>query len=448
MSQIGPGKPNSSPSKSAAVEPVLDGIPLPIYPTGDGNGDLDVDQMDVVEQSPLPMKQARDPSTRVERNVEVEEQEDQTVAARAERPNKRIKLAPSSTPPTPHLSYPPVKTPSTASVTKVVRHPISVPDDEAEEAEDQLAQSPHARPAPAAYRSPSPARPMRQAILSTAGASWAGQLKGKNPAGSVEAKSTVTEPRRVQQFRQGTIRDAFPEVPHQRDSRSAAVGLEHDQDEVEAVLDSKVEQREAQTQETTREQGDVEDGSSDRDDHLTSLDNNLISPSDPVSRAGDAPLEVEGDRAARDVSIMLNMASMVDEWTRDHHANPEVTASTSSLEPVVEALGGAGLSQELAAAEATLSRIVSKEDFEQMEIIGQFNLGFIIVRRRVYKGKGVADQSALQDDLFIVDQHASDEKYNFETLQQTTTIQSQRLIAYVILVLALEMPLTDQEACL
>jgi len=31
------------------------------------------------------------------------------------------------------------------------------------------------------------------------------------------------------------------------------------------------------------------------------------------------------------------------------------------------------------------------------------------------------------DDLFIVDQHASDEKYNFETLQQTTRIQSQKL---------------------
>ncbi|ETW76829.1 hypothetical protein HETIRDRAFT_442135 [Heterobasidion irregulare TC 32-1] len=31
------------------------------------------------------------------------------------------------------------------------------------------------------------------------------------------------------------------------------------------------------------------------------------------------------------------------------------------------------------------------------------------------------------DDLFIVDQHAADEKYNFETLQQTTRIESQRL---------------------
>jgi DNA mismatch repair protein PMS2 len=32
------------------------------------------------------------------------------------------------------------------------------------------------------------------------------------------------------------------------------------------------------------------------------------------------------------------------------------------------------------------------------------------------------------DDLFIIDQHASDEKYNFETLQQTTVIKAQSLI--------------------
>lgn len=49
-----------------------------------------------------------------------------------------------------------------------------------------------------------------------------------------------------------------------------------------------------------------------------------------------------------------------------------------------------------------------------MEVVGQFNLGFIIAR--------------LKSDLFIVDQHASDEKYNFEMLQKTTTISNQRLV--------------------
>ena len=44
----------------------------------------------------------------------------------------------------------------------------------------------------------------------------------------------------------------------------------------------------------------------------------------------------------------------------------------------------------------------------------KFNLGFIIAQ--------------LGDDLFIVDQHATDEKYNYEMLQANTVIQSQTLI--------------------
>ncbi|KAG8949841.1 hypothetical protein FRC03_000214 [Tulasnella sp. 419] len=83
-------------------------------------------------------------------------------------------------------------------------------------------------------------------------------------------------------------------------------------------------------------------------------------------------------------------------------------------------------------AERELSRVIHKEDFNSMEIIGQFNLGFIVARRRISKVK-VSDRSDSQastewDDLFLIDQHAADEKYNFETLQQTTRIQSQRLL--------------------
>ncbi|KAI8341544.1 hypothetical protein BD560DRAFT_412104 [Blakeslea trispora] len=67
-----------------------------------------------------------------------------------------------------------------------------------------------------------------------------------------------------------------------------------------------------------------------------------------------------------------------------------------------------------------LSRIISKPDFARMQIIGQFNLGFMIT--------SLDDQ-----DLYIIDQHASDEKYNFEALQKTTEIKSQRLIQPPIL---------------
>ncbi|XP_014988737.3 mismatch repair endonuclease PMS2 isoform X2 [Macaca mulatta] len=67
------------------------------------------------------------------------------------------------------------------------------------------------------------------------------------------------------------------------------------------------------------------------------------------------------------------------------------------------------------AAEDELRKEISKTMFAEMEIVGQFNLGFIITK--------------LNEDLFIVDQHATDEKYNFEMLQQHTVLQGQRLIA-------------------
>ncbi|XP_062219496.1 DNA mismatch repair protein PMS1 isoform X2 [Phragmites australis] len=67
-----------------------------------------------------------------------------------------------------------------------------------------------------------------------------------------------------------------------------------------------------------------------------------------------------------------------------------------------------------AAATDELDRLFSKDDFGEMEVVGQFNLGFII-------GK-------LDQDLFIVDQHAADEKYNFETLSQSTTLNIQPLL--------------------
>ncbi|XP_058123674.1 mismatch repair endonuclease PMS2 [Anopheles ziemanni] len=66
------------------------------------------------------------------------------------------------------------------------------------------------------------------------------------------------------------------------------------------------------------------------------------------------------------------------------------------------------------AAENELQTEITKTDFGAMKVIGQFNLGFIVAR--------------LGDDLFIVDQHATDEKYNFEDLQRTTVLQNQRLV--------------------
>ncbi|KAI9303200.1 hypothetical protein BJ944DRAFT_268794 [Cunninghamella echinulata] len=65
-------------------------------------------------------------------------------------------------------------------------------------------------------------------------------------------------------------------------------------------------------------------------------------------------------------------------------------------------------------ATEALNRVINKNDFSKIDVLGQFNNGFII---------GLLDN----DDIFIIDQHAADEKYNFETLQKSTRIKGQQL---------------------
>ncbi|KAJ2504455.1 ATP-binding mismatch repair protein, partial [Coemansia sp. RSA 2049] len=76
--------------------------------------------------------------------------------------------------------------------------------------------------------------------------------------------------------------------------------------------------------------------------------------------------------------------------------------------------GGIENANDPAEASSALSRLIHKSDFSRMQVVGQFNRGFIIAR--------------LDHDLYIIDQHASDEKYNFEVLQQRAVIASQPLI--------------------
>ncbi|PKY01616.1 putative DNA mismatch repair protein [Aspergillus campestris IBT 28561] len=77
-------------------------------------------------------------------------------------------------------------------------------------------------------------------------------------------------------------------------------------------------------------------------------------------------------------------------------------------------------------AEERLSLTVTKDDFANMQIIGQFNLGFILATRPSDPSQPGPSNS--KDELFIIDQHASDEKFNFERLQSETIVQNQRLV--------------------
>ena len=93
-----------------------------------------------------------------------------------------------------------------------------------------------------------------------------------------------------------------------------------------------------------------------------------------------------------------------------------VTAPTRQKTDEVEArLFRAKIAPESnSSAEKELTKNISKDRFKGMEVLGQFNLGFIIAK--------------LDNDLFMINQHTSDEKFNQDPDRgRNTTIKSQRL---------------------
>ncbi|GAA5815875.1 hypothetical protein MFLAVUS_009394 [Mucor flavus] len=114
-------------------------------------------------------------------------------------------------------------------------------------------------------------------------------------------------------------------------------------------------------------------------------------------------------RVSSDMSNMLQLlkeATTVDETPSSVTSVELATLENASIKNTVD--------NEIATE--ALSRVIHKPDFARMKVLGQFNLGFII--------------ASLDDkDLYIIDQHASDEKYNFETLQEVTRIETQKLIS-------------------
>lgn len=116
-----------------------------------------------------------------------------------------------------------------------------------------------------------------------------------------------------------------------------------------------------------------------------------------------------------------------------HEANlcGRITAWESHLlkDAPKNTLAGEGDGLDADDAEERLALKICKSDFAKMRIIGQFNLGFILaVREAATSADDPSSANASDDELFIIDQHASDEKYNFERLQATTVVQSQRLV--------------------
>lgn len=75
------------------------------------------------------------------------------------------------------------------------------------------------------------------------------------------------------------------------------------------------------------------------------------------------------------------------------------------------------------------NRILDRGDFEKMKILGQFNCGFILTSIRQGDDKNL---------VFIIDQHASDERYRLEKLQRELTFNVQTMFIPRRLYLGLE----------
>ncbi|TGZ63843.1 hypothetical protein CRM22_006689 [Opisthorchis felineus] len=122
-------------------------------------------------------------------------------------------------------------------------------------------------------------------------------------------------------------------------------------------------------------------------------------------------------------SVHFSMSDLRAAWsTMDENRTTPITqvASQHPLDDVDlvsngEFSLGSFRSTESDTAESELSTYFDKATFNELQIVGQFNLGFIVARHA--------------QDLFIIDQHASDEKYRFEQLFENYRFTCQPLVA-------------------
>ncbi|KAK8159333.1 DNA mismatch repair protein-like protein pms1 [Phyllosticta citrichinensis] len=163
-----------------------------------------------------------------------------------------------------------------------------------------------------------------------------------------------------------------------------------------------------------------------------------------IAKAEEAAAKPSKDNIKRATSILKGRTSKQSTLqlvqTLDLSVDKIGRLASSLAQRLKECQEADGKAVEVANAEQSpeerLSLTVTKADFSRMRIIGQFNLGFILaVRPATFTdGSPAATPTApgasasTSDDLFIIDQHASDEKINFERLSATYILTPQRLV--------------------
>ncbi|KAI0506214.1 hypothetical protein F5B22DRAFT_470830 [Xylaria bambusicola] len=213
-------------------------------------------------------------------------------------------------------------------------------------------------------------------------------------------------------------RDDQHSSSHQQDQEKDANLDEGSEDEATSPTGrSDLDYRDGESEEAEKE---IEDGESNKD---TQGVEETIS----VESQKRTQIFVKGGTKKKDATCQLQQTLRVDaELIRNARALQQGNAARTFSAP-----GKMLETDRLDAddAEEKLSLTISKSDFEKMKIIGQFNLGFILASRPAEDNSSDTPSSGGRDDeLFIIDQHATDEKYNFERLQASTVVQSQRLV--------------------
>ena len=249
----------------------------------------------------------------------------------------------------------------------------------------------------------------------------------------------------VQHFSQSLRQFAAPETQASEDpgiDRVEGCGSQ-DEDRIDADLEISEPESEDRGERAGRERTRSRNDESDEDyvDEEEKKAEEETRVTKLIQAAEESAARVSNDAAKRANKVLKN-ASSKDSTTslrlrvevpvqqllqQINHFHPEATIN-SNVEPTVKEDQDATDTT----AEQRLSLTVSKGDFAGMHIVGQFNLGFILAVRERSNDEDHpgAPQS---DELFIIDQHASDEKFNFERLQAETVVSNQRLVRPLLL---------------
>ncbi|KAG0143804.1 hypothetical protein CROQUDRAFT_660779 [Cronartium quercuum f. sp. fusiforme G11] len=287
-----------------------------------------------------------------------------------------------------------------------------------------------------------------QMTLDTSSASWnlkksdTDSSKGKiaiSRKGTRKPDSSMQRMKdRLQQFTRGA------DVDEGKGKMSAEEEIEVDDDEDSedesftsemGVRKGEIEEEEAETRRrSTSQRSSMIDDDVGLDhhgpaDHET-CSNSPHQGSSAPARAGSNQWrdEIASGHVNGEVVVPLDMDRLEMVWARRVEPKNALVTETDAIDEI----SAAGVGESESQATAVLSRTVHQNDFATMKVIGQFNLGFIIA------GLG-------SDDVVIVDQHASDEKYNFERLQRETKLSGQRLLTPRVLDLPAAEELTAME---